>query len=120
MLPVVRRTWDDEDVPALRDDEELLELPRTWLEEEPLLTWLDDELPELRTWLDDEPVLPVVRRTWDDEELVVPALREADELLEPLRTWLEEEPLLTWFDDELPELRTCDEEDELEDVERRA
>lgn len=76
-------------------------------------------MPELRTWLDDEPVLPVVRRTWDDEELVVPALREADELLEPLRTWL---------DDEMPELRTCDEEDELrtwledelEDVERRA
>ena len=90
MLPVVRRTWDDDDVPALRDDEELLELPRTWLEEEPLLTWFDDELPELRTWLDDVPVLPVVRRTWDDEELVVPALREADELLEPLRTWLEE------------------------------
>ena len=65
MLPVVRRTWDDEDVPALRDDEELLELPRTWLEEEPLLTWFDDELPELRT-CDEEDEL----RTWleDDRE----------------------------------------------------
>lgn len=64
MLPVVRRTWDDDDVPALRDDEELLELPRTWLEEEPLLTWLDDEVPELRT-CDEEDEL----RTWLEDEL---------------------------------------------------
>lgn len=64
VLPVVRRTWDDDDVPALRDDEELLELPRTWLEEEPLLTWLDDEVPELRT-CDEEDEL----RTWLEDEL---------------------------------------------------